>query len=529
MLNAVTYRLFKSIIKQPLKVLLVLLAVAFCVYSVMNTESVMEMAKLFFDVDYNPAAITGGFTLLQILICDMVFVSGFKGGALQFSTADVTFQLAGPFSSKFNLFMSALSGMKSCVLLLFILCSMSGVFSATLGTTTGQMLLIIGLTMVNMFITHFLSGVFCAWVGDREKLRKIINWVLLGLNLIVILSIIISLDSYSAKTVMAEGGSLLISRLFPIGGWIGILFEGILASSAAETLIGAALTVLSLIIVMSVLFMGNFDYYEISIQTALRIADMKEALRAGIDGDNIIVNSMVSLGNKRFKKGWGSSVLIYRHFIENSRLSHFSFINTQAFLYRIFGAVYLAVLGKFFTQWMGDVGIFVGGTLMMMVLNSIVFCGGKTVLEFNRPYIYLIPDKPFKKLFFCVLSDLPEMVFDSFICMALLAFFARGSVTISILVTFYITMLVFDLMCELVALICIRIFRNLGRFALMIVRYLIVYTLILVVMIPSMIYVLMNGVSIEIMYITMSAEYAAVFALLLLFSRNMIDKTEMYF
>ena len=61
--------------------------------------------------------------------------------------------------------------------------------------------------------------------------------------------------------------------------------------------------------------------------SAQKLADLKEAKRAGVDTDTAKVNEKVKVGRETLTKGWGASVFTYRHFLENSRVSKLFFIN----------------------------------------------------------------------------------------------------------------------------------------------------------------------------------------------------------
>ena len=164
--------------------------------------------------------------------------------------------------------------------------------------------------------------------------------------------------------------------------------------------------------------------------------------------------------------------------------------------------------------------------IMMIMLNAMVYGGGKTILEFNRPYIFMIPEKASKKLMACIAASLPEMLFDSIVSGALAMYFGRMTIIEGISVV--VMMMVFDLLFQLVGLMSLRIFKSLGRMLLVTVRSFIGYGFVLAAFIPGIVvYFLLHGTSLAVIFFSASAFGAILAGILMIFAKDLVDKVEL--
>ena len=363
---------------------------------------------------------------------------------------------------------------------------------------------------------------------------------LIGLDVIyVVLNLKGLLDTYGSfsdlralglRGIIANAGTTTWSNLFPVAGWTNLIYSGILLKDNMYIIAGILLTVLTAIAIIILYSRVDLNYYEAAIENAQKVADLQEAKKAGIDSDTAKVNRKIKVGKETFNKGWGATAFTQRHLFENQRASKLFFVNPLAITYRLITAAYMFIMGKAVTfegmDFAGgrSIGPIISGVTMMVILNAIVYGGGKTVLEFNKPYIFMVPEKGSKKLFCCLMAELPEMIFDSLLCTLLMVFFADMTITEGI--AFGIMMVVFDMLFELIALVAIRIFRQLGRVLLVITRYFAGYIIIMTTLAPMIITTALTG-SLAAGFLA-AAGYGIVLALIFLaIARNTVDKVEL--
>ncbi len=487
MLSAYLYRIRKQALKKPVILVLEIIAVAFCVLMLFYPTLMSFDEEV---VVHNNDLIIGGLNLLTIIIMNFMFYSGLSNGAVGFTNADVNFHLAGPFSPKFNLVIAAAGVFKIAAIFMWVFCCQVAVIYMTFGVSTVDMFGIVLSAGVTILISYAL-GAFFSTHFDQNKKAKIVTGVIVavvqfGFVVAGLFTVLNKYGSVSAvralgfKGIISALGSTLAIKAFPIAGWISLVYTGILIKDILYILIGIALVIASFAAIATLFNKFEINYYETALISAQKVADMKEAQKAGIDSDSAKLNQKIKVGKETFNKGWGSSAFFHRHLLENKRASKFFFINPLALFYRLFVFGYM-----FLVKFDDPIPTMVSGFIMIFMLNAVVFGGGKTVLEFNRPYIFMVPEKGSKKVMSCLLASIPEMVFDSLLCALCMMYFAKFSVFETI--TSCVMFLVFDIMCQLIGILSVRYLRSLGRVLLMVVRYFIIFGISLVALIPGIV------------------------------------------
>ena len=536
MLSATFYRLRKAAAKKPWMIILVLLALAFALLMI----AVPSLSGGEDGVVRDISLVLGGINILFIVMFNFIFFTGLKNGVVGFSYADVNFHLAGPFTQRFNLVIAAGGIFRLCIVLLWVLCCQASVLHMSIGVNSFDMLaLLLGSVPVFAF-GYFIAAFFSALFWDNEAAVKKVAGVLVAIDLIYASFTFKGLmDTYGSiqavrdlgiRGIVAYAGTTPLSNYYPIAGWTNLIYSGILTKDGVFIAAGVLLTVLTAVAIFIMYTKVDLNYYEAAMENAQKVADLQEAKKAGIDTDTAKVNRKIKVGKETFNKGWGASVFTQRHLFENVRASRLFFVNPLAITYRLITAVYMLFMSKSLTfEGMDDaggrsVGPIIAGVTMMVILNAIVYGGGKTVLEFNKPFIFMVPEKGSKKLLCCLMAELPEMAFDSLLCALIMIYFAGLSVVEGI--AFGIMMLVFDMLFELIAIVGIRIFRQLGRVLLVITRYFAGYIIIMTALAPMIIATIISG-SLALGFIS-AAGYGIVLAgVFLAIARNTVDKVEL--
>lgn len=154
------------------------------------------------------------------------------------------------------------------------------------------------------------------------------------------------------------------------------------------------------------------NYYEDVLQTAEVAQSAITAKKEGQPAE--VTPKKVRVGKTGLDKGSGSSAMFYKHLLENRRSGVFMFSKmTLIFMGVTIGC---AVMYSFIFSDEGDstaafVAVFTMSTYMQMFSESM----GRFSWEISKPYIYLIPEPPFKKLLWAtaetLLADCVEAVF----------------------------------------------------------------------------------------------------------------------
>jgi len=527
MLSATLYRFRKDLAKKPWIIPLVIVAVA--VMGLMVFTSALDSD----DSVRNTDLVIGGINMILIIMMDFIFFSGLNNGVVGFTFADVNFHLAGPFSEKFNLLIAATGIAKLCTLMLWVLCCQSGVLHMSLGLGPADIVALLISSAIVLSVGYLLGAFFAACFNNNEKKLKTVKIVAIAVNVIFVALTFMSLYKSCGsvegirllgfKGIVTAAGTTLWAKIFPVAGWVNLIYSGIVVKNTVWLLVGIITTVMAITGLIMLFLKGDVDYYETAMAGAQKVADAKEAKKAGLDTDTAKLNRKIKVGKETLNGGWGASAFMYRHLFENKRATKFFFVNQLSILYRIITVGYMAIMSKTDGE-MGAKTSLIAGFAMMIMLNAVIFGGGKTVLEFNKPYIYMVPEKASSKLFSCIVSELPEMIFDSILCAGIMGYFAKLDLLACVGV--FVMMIVFDLLFELMALLSIRIFRSLGRVLLVMLRTFMGYAVVFAAMIPAIIVYVVTK-SMFFMALTAAGVGVVILLILLVIAKDMIDKVEM--
>lgn len=530
MFGAYLYRIRKNLAKKPWMIAIALVVIIY--------GALMLGSAYIQEVDMgdkrDPLFIAGFTTFAAIAVFDLVLVSGIKSGVSGFSFADVNFHLAGPFTPRFNLFIAAINSMRMLLLTLWLMLSQVGVLSMSLHTSFKDVILLF-VIIFSVTLVGFAAGSFIgAKLQDRS--HNPVYAVLVGIHAVFLIPVAVNFQSYGIDFSGGFGSSFrqIISKIFstdifsafPVAGWFSTIYKAFNFDRSFVWIYPASFAV-CLIALIILYYKGKLDYYEESIEMAQKVNDLKEAKKAGIDTDQARLNSKIKVGKEVFNKGWGANVFFHRHLFENIRTSKLFFLNSRALLYRGITFFYMIIISRvdaFSNDSSNGMMTLFSSMTMIMLLNAMVYGGGKTIFEFNRPFIFMVPEKSSKKLLNCVIAEIPEMIFDSVLCGLLLCYFTEWDVLTFIGV--FLFFVVYDLFSELMALCFLRIFTGLGQYTMMIMRYVGIFMIAIPLIIPGIVVAIVTE-QLALFFLVSTGVMLAADVLLGFLSGNIIDKLEM--
>ena len=489
MIRAYLYRMFITVKRRPIADIVAVVGIFSAVLTIMHLE----------DIPYNliprsQDTVLGVLSLMLILAFDYAFVTGFRSGILGYNPADMTFQFAAPFTRVFNLFVSFPYGVGSLLVFIWLICVNSPVLKWWIGFTATDMAAFVVEAFFIMSLTFMITSFISARFTDKiwPKVVAVAGLLMLnGLFIALVIKDLIGIyGSFDAVREASLVDNLTIAGntgwadMFPIAGWIGLFYKGMLRGSSSYLPVVVVLYAVLWIAVVLLYRKGKFDFYETAVLNTSRIVEIVEASRAGVEAVNTGIARTAVVGREVYKRGWGSTAFFHMHLFENLRTSKLFFINKVAMIYRVFALIVLLITDSIMPEDL-DVIVIVIGICTMMVLNAIVFGGGKTVMELGRPYFFIVPEKTSYKLMLCLLADVPEMVFDALVCALMIKLVAWDEFGLLPAVMFVLMMTVFDLLAQTVGIVCVKLLRQFGKFSMMFARYVLMVALLVIGMIPS--------------------------------------------
>ena len=488
-MRAYLYRLLITVKRKPIADIVAVVGIFSAVFTLMHLD----------DIQYNliprdQETVLGVLSLMLILAFDYAFVTGFRSGILGYHPADMTFQFAAPFTRVFNLFVSFPYGIGSLLVFIWLICVNSPVLKWWIGFTTADMTAFVVEAFFVMSLTFMITSFISARFADKVWPKVAAVVLLLGSNALFVYAVIMKLiSSYgSFEAVKAENlavtlpaaGNSVLADIFPVAGWVGNIYKYMLRGESDFLVTGIVLYAVLWIAVVLLYSFGRFDFYETAVLSTGRIIEIVEASKAGVEAVNTGIARTATVGKEVYKRGWGSTAFFHMHLFENLRTSKLFFINKVAMIYRVFALIVLLITDSILPEDL-DVIVVVIGICTMMVLNAIVFGGGKTVMELGRPYFFIVPEKTSRKLTMCLLADVPEMIFDAMICAIMIKLVAWNDFGLLPAVMLVLLMTVFDLLAQTVGIICVKLLRQFGKFSMMFARYVLMVAILIIGMIPS--------------------------------------------
>lgn len=200
-------------------------------------------------------------------------------------------------------------------------------------------------------------------------------------------------------TAALEAGAGFFSSfpglLFPVSGWAAGIIGGLLAGSPGMVLAGAALCILLVAALTLLVATSKNNYYEDVLESAEVAQSNVTAQKEGKVQE--IVPKNVKVGKTGLGKGWGASTLFYKHRIENRRAGVF-FLSNMSLIFLAITLLMSFVMGRSMDGEAALIATFAMGTYMQIFSEAL----GRFNRELIKPYIYLIPDPPLKKLLYAI-------------------------------------------------------------------------------------------------------------------------------
>ncbi len=537
MFRTFCYQTLKSFTKKKSNVVLCILGLALCTIMIICSELIAQDS----DKVRNPAAIAAFFTLFAVVVFTYMVINGLSSGNLGFSTADVNFYLAGPFTPRFNIIHMVVTAAAIGVYFMFVICCQMGILSEFLVTGAKDALFLVlslfFLIVIASVVSQFISAKCC----NDKKVRDRVIWTVVAIDVVFIaVAFLTASANYASVSEFLHSGvvNIVVSvfgsfwvKLIPGAGWYSFIFDGAYNNNVFILILGIALTIAFVVFLFILLYNSNLDYYEAAIESAQRIEEIMAAKKAGINDESTsVTRKNITVGNEAFKKGSGASVFFHKHLFENKRTSKLFFVNPLTIMFKVMAVVYLFLSTGNETFNDSRSYIFMA-VLMFSLLDSAVFAGGRIISEYTKPYIFLIPEKSSTKLFYAILAFVPEIVFNSVLASVAVAvglYLKGGTVEIPLVLVMFLYSFIFDFLCILTSLYSVRIFKNLGKTGLMMLRYLMIYVYLGISAVPAVICAIVCDISLAGIMLIFTGSISLITLILFAFSGKLLDNMEAY-
>lgn len=425
----------KDLLHSPAKLIYVVIMLALLVFSVMG-RSGQEL-----DTPQPMYQLTAMLTLFYSFTFLMALATGGNSAKTpMFTLSDVTLLFPAPLHPNRVLVYGLMRQLGLSLVMALVLAFQYGWLKVAFGITWVHMALIILGFAICIFLAAFCSMAIYSRTSGKENATttlRICIYAIAALYLVWMAytcrdSLLPLLsggkDFYSAMDSCASFLSSFPGMLFPAGGWSAAIIGGALTGDMPMILAGAALC-LVLIAALAVLIVTcKNNYYEDVLETAELAQSNVTAQKEG--KVNELVPKNVKVGKTGLRNGWGASALYYKHRIENRRAGVF-FLSNMSLIFVVIILFFAFVMKQ---SMEGDTGAAIIATFSMATYMQIFSESmGRFNLELIKPFIYLMPEPPLKKLLYCMKETLISDVIEAVIIFVPAGLLVKADVLIVVL------------------------------------------------------------------------------------------------
>ena len=342
--------------------------------------------------------------LYAVLFFIMAF-QGFSSGATFYTMADVSLLFSCPISSRRILFYGLVRQMGTSFLVGFFLLFQYAWLHQTYDLSIPGLLLTLLGYALTVFCAQLTAMVLYSATAGREKLQKtakgIFFLLIVFLAAAVVLPALRSEDGFLAAAVDALNAPWTFA--LPVFGWLRAVPAVLFGGSLLPLIAGLCLTALYVVLLLFLQGKVNPDFYEDVLKATEISQTAITAKKEGKLNDSLPQN--VKLGKTGL--GSGKDAFFLKHRLEDRRSGFFLFDRMSLIM------AAMTFLFTFFLKDSGMISIFAFATYLQ-IFTALT---GRWVKELTLPYVYLIPQPPFRKLLSICKENLVKILADAVLVM----------------------------------------------------------------------------------------------------------------
>lgn len=397
------------------------------------------------DVTMVKTYVEAGIGVLFLALLLIGIYTGSKNGADIFMMADVNFLFTAPvkpqsvlmFRLSFQMIMSVFA---SVYLLFQIPTLVSNMGFTPLGVTAvfaGWIMLII----YQKLMTVFSYTVFTT----HENLKKYVVpaiWTFAAVLLFVLGILFLAAGRDPYRLVQMTFASRWM-RCLPVIGWLKGMVLCAVNGQTVPFLVYLFLLAVTMVLLVFFIWHLKADFYEDALSRAGKTAEIVNAVQEG--------RMVKKEHSKRVRRegnltGWGAQVFFTKEVYNRRRMARFGFFTNTMLLYLAVGLF----LSFFMVQVWNIKNFFVTGLIFLLIL-FFRNMGNPVEQETSNNWLFLVPDSPYKKVFYAMMSGTYSCALDLLPGILLAAVWSGEKPYMFLL--WYVTLVLADFMLSSVGLL----------------------------------------------------------------------------
>ena len=406
---------FRDLVHHPGRLTAYILMAALLVMTIFaGVEGSAEKGNHFSDI-----RILHGIFLAWLLFLGIVtLLASLKSGTTMFKMSDVNFLFVSPIDPKtimtYGLAKQTAMSLYGFIFMLFYSGMLMQNFHVNVGGVVGLIVYSVALLLVIQLISLILYNYSNGDAARKNRVRAFI-YAYLGLMLITALYV------FRKNGGGVEAGLAALSspyiEYFPIIGWTKGAAFGLLTGNMTAMVIYTALLAASFVGLLVLFRKSDTDYYEDVLQTTETQFQMRQSMKDRRNTTTMMrADKKIRVGKTGLGGGWGANTFFYKHLCETRRRNRFAFLSTSSIITLAANLIVVAVIASIRSSE-GKAAIQPDNALMTafwldIYLLFLMNAMGDWARELQKPYIYLVPADPFKKLLWASMTSVLKPVVD---------------------------------------------------------------------------------------------------------------------
>ncbi len=348
-------------------------------------------------------------TLLYIAMFVLLVYSGLKKGASCFLLADVHMLFTAPVDPRQTLMYGLIKQMGTSLLTGFFIIFQYGWMHTAYGVGVGFMLAVLAGYGLTLFAAQLTALTLYSLTAENPRARALCVRALVALCVLaaVYAGAMAARGQPDWLAALCDAATRWVS-LFPVAGWLSAAVRGLREHQPLLWALGFGGYLAFSAGMILLLRRSRGNYFEDVLSATETAYAQREASKEGKAPD--MMPEHVKTGKTGLGAGRGASAIYRKHCIESRRARRLLFEP----LTMIFMAVTLAF--GFFVREGGVWPVLAFATYMQLFSAG----NARWTKELQRPYLYLLPDSPLRKLLWCMAESIRDTLLEAIVTGGLL-------------------------------------------------------------------------------------------------------------